>query len=113
MRDLDAHHVERLTRELETIDRLGFSTYFLVVEAIVRMARDEGIAIGARGSAAGSLAAYALGIADVDPIAFDLSFDRFLNARRTEPPDIDLDVCWIRRDSLIEAISPVVETLST
>jgi len=101
---IDSRYVLRLTRELETIDALGLSTYVLVVEEIVRLARERGIPIAARGSAAGSLVAYALGISTIDPIAFGLSFERFLNPKRDDLPDIDLDVSWVRRDSLIEGI---------
>ncbi|MBN1418693.1 MAG: DNA polymerase III subunit alpha [Planctomycetes bacterium] len=101
---IDARYVLRLTRELEVIESLGLSTYILVVESIVRLARERGIPISARGSAAGSLVAYALGISGIDPIAFGLSFERFLNPLRDDLPDIDLDVCWVRRDSLIDEI---------
>ncbi len=96
--------MKRLAYELEVIEKLNFPEYFLIVEQIVRHARAEGITVAGRGSAADSLVAYCLGITIVDPIAHDLYFERFLNLSRTDCPDIDLDICWRRRDELIDYV---------
>src|SRR3712207_1983083 len=78
--------------ELSTIERMGFSAYFLIVWDFVTYAKDNGIAVGpGRGSAAGSLVAYCLNITDVDPLRYDLLFERFLNPERVSMPDIDID----------------------
>lgn len=92
----------RLREELGRIARLGFDGYFLVVEEIVRCARERGIRVAGRGSAAGSLAVHLLGVTDVDPVARGLLFERFLHARRRDLPDIDIDLCSRRRDELID-----------
>jgi len=94
----------RLAHELDVIHRLGFAPYFLVVWDIVRYARRCGIPIVGRGSAANSLVSYALGITDADPFRYDLYFERFLNMSRSDCPDIDLDICWRRRDEVIEYV---------
>ena len=96
--------VNRLAHELDVIQKLNFPEYFLIVEDIVRFARGAGIPIAGRGSAADSLVAYCLGITIVDPIDFDLYFERFLNLSRTDCPDIDLDICWRRRDEVIDYV---------
>ena len=78
--------------ELEVIDRMGFNAYFLIVWDFVKWAKDNGIAVGpGRGSAAGSIVAYSLRITDVDPLRYDLLFERFLNPERVSMPDIDID----------------------
>ncbi|HWE33957.1 MAG TPA: DNA polymerase III subunit alpha [Solirubrobacteraceae bacterium] len=83
---------ERADYELSVIDRMGFNAYFLIVWDFVKFAKDSGIAVGpGRGSAAGSIVAYALGITDVDPLRYDLLFERFLNPERVSMPDIDTD----------------------
>ncbi|MDD5556770.1 MAG: DNA polymerase III subunit alpha [bacterium] len=92
---------ERLRHELGVIRRFGFSPYFLVVHDIVAEARRRGIPTIGRGSAAGSIVSYCLGITHVDPVAHDLFFERFLNPERGSPPDIDLDFGWRRRDEMI------------
>ncbi len=92
---------ERLRHEVETIDELGYTPYFLVVADIVGYATEKSIPWSPRGSASGSLACYCLGITQVDPIAHDLYFERFLNRERSDPPDIDLDLCSRRRDEVI------------
>ena len=97
-------HAERVARELDVIDRLGFSDYFLVVSGIVAMARSRGMEAVGRGSAAGSLVAYALGITTVDPVEHGLCFERFLHGDRGHLPDIDIDLPWDRRDELIEDV---------
>ncbi len=96
--------MSRLAYELDVIDRLNFPAYFLIVHDIVRHARERGITVAGRGSAADSLVAYCLGITIVDPIRFDLYFERFLNPSRTDCPDIDLDICWKRRDEVIKYV---------
>ena len=84
--------VERMEMELAVVDRMGFNGYFLIVWDFVRFAKDNGIAVGpGRGSAAGSIVAYCLAITDVDPLRYDLLFERFLNAERVSMPDIDID----------------------
>jgi len=92
----------RLAYEMDVIERMGYVSYFLIVWDFIRYARERGIAVGpGRGSAAGSLVAYALGITDVDPLRYDLIFERFLNAERISLPDIDIDFCMDRRDEVI------------
>src|SRR5881409_1435848 len=94
---------ERLDYELGVISHTGYAGYFLIVYDIVKAAKDRGIPVGpGRGSAAGSLVAYALGITDIDPLKFDLLFERFLNPERVTMPDIDLDFCFERRGEVIE-----------
>ncbi len=92
----------RMEEELDVIHRMGFDTYFLIVWDIVRFAREQGIWTNARGSAGGSLVAYALGITMVDPLEYDLLFERFLNADRMTMPDIDLDFPDDRRDVILQ-----------
>ena len=95
----------RLDDELQVISHAGYAGYFLIVYDIVKAAKDRGIPVGpGRGSAAGSLVAYALSITDVDPLAFDLLFERFLNSERISMPDIDLDFCFERRGEVIQYI---------
>jgi DNA polymerase-3 subunit alpha len=87
-----ADAVQRAEYELGVIDRMGFNAYFLIVWDFVKFAKDSGIAVGpGRGSAAGSIVAYALGITDVDPLRYELLFERFLNPERVSMPDIDID----------------------
>src|SRR5436190_93127 len=94
---------QRLDYELDVINRTGYAGYFLIVYDLVKAARDRGIPVGpGRGSAAGSLVAYALGITKIDPLRFDLLFERFLNPERISMPDIDLDFCFERRGEIIE-----------
>ncbi len=97
---------ERLDMELEVIGRMGFDAYFLIVWDFVKYAKDSGIAVGpGRGSAAGSIASYALSITDVDPLAYDLLFERFLNAERVSMPDIDIDFSVKGRDRVIRYVA--------
>ena len=91
----------RLRDELAMIERLGFTDYFLLVAGIVEFTRARGIPSVGRGSGASSLVAYALGITNVDPIRHDLTFERFLNPTRRDCPDLDIDLCWRRRDEVI------------
>lgn len=100
-----AEAVERLEMELAVIEKMGFPGYFLIVWDFVKYAKDNGIAVGpGRGSAAGSIVAYALQITDVDPLAYDLLFERFLNAERVSMPDIDIDFSVKGRDRVIEYV---------
>jgi DNA polymerase III subunit alpha len=97
---------ERLEKEIGVIRRVGFAGYFLIVWDFIRFARDQGIPVGpGRGSAAGSLVAYALRITNIDPIENDLIFERFLNEERISPPDIDIDFCENRRGEVIEYVT--------
>jgi len=94
----------RLEHELGVIDRLGFTDYFVIVGEIVQFAREQGIATVGRGSGAGALTAYLLGITNVDPVRYGLYFERFLHAKRADCPDIDVDLCWKRRDEVIDFV---------
>lgn len=97
---------ERLEYELSVIDRMGFSDYFLIVMDFIRYGKSHGIAIGpGRGSAAGSIVAYLLHITELDPLRFDLLFERFLNPERVSMPDIDTDLCYRRRGEVIEYLA--------
>jgi DNA-directed DNA polymerase III PolC len=98
---------ERLEYELSVIEKTGFSTYMLFVWDFVRYARERGIPCGPRGSAAGSIVLYCLGISTIDPLEYGLTFERFLNPERIQMPDIDMDFADNRRD---EVINYVVET---
>jgi DNA polymerase III subunit alpha len=101
-----AVYEERLDKEIGVIHRVGFSGYFLIVWDFIRYARDNHIPVGpGRGSAAGSLVAYAMKITDIDPIEGDLIFERFLNEERISPPDIDIDFCENRRGEVIEYVT--------
>jgi DNA polymerase-3 subunit alpha len=96
---------ERLNYELKVIEDAGFVSYFLVVWDFIHYAKERDIPVGpGRGSAAGSLIAYVLGITAVDPIRYGLFFERFLNPERVSPPDIDVDFCTRRRDEVIEYV---------
>jgi DNA polymerase-3 subunit alpha len=101
-----AEAVERLDFELGVIGEMGFDSYFLIVWDFVRFAKDNGVAVGpGRGSAAGSIVAYSLGITDVDPIANDLLFERFLNPARKSMPDIDIDFSVRGRERVIRYVA--------
>ena len=96
---------ERLDRELEIITRTGYSGYFLITWDFVDWAKRQGIPVGpGRGSASGSIVSYSLGITNVDPLKFDLLFERFLNPDRISMPDIDIDFCYERRAEVIEYV---------
>jgi DNA-directed DNA polymerase III PolC len=98
--------LERMDYELGVIDEMGFSGYFLIVWDFVRYAKEHGIAVGpGRGSAAGSIVSYALRITDVDPLAYDLLFERFLNPERVSMPDIDIDFSTKGRDQVIRYVT--------
>ena len=96
---------KRLEYELSIIHRMGYDSYFLIVWDFINFARSQNIAVGpGRGSAAGSIVAYILGITDIDPLKYNLLFERFLNPERVTMPDIDIDFCYIRRDEVIEYV---------
>lgn len=96
---------KRLEYELEIIHRMGYDSYFLIVWDFINYAKEQGIAVGpGRGSAAGSIVAYALGITDIDPLKYALLFERFLNPERVSMPDIDIDFCYIRREEVIDYV---------
>lgn len=97
---------ERLRVELDVINKMGFPGYFLIVADFIQWAKDNGIPVGpGRGSGAGSLVAYALKITDLDPLAYDLLFERFLNPERVSMPDFDIDFCMDNRDKVIDYVS--------
>ena len=96
---------KRLEYELETIHTMGFVDYFLIVWDFIKYARDNGISVGpGRGSAAGSVVSYTLGITNIDPLRYDLLFERFLNPERVTMPDIDIDFCYERRPEVIKYV---------
>ncbi len=96
---------ERLQRELDVINKMGFAGYFLIVADFVQWSKDNGIPVGpGRGSGPGSLVAFALKITDLDPLALDLLFERFLNPERVSMPDFDIDFCMDGRDRVIEYV---------
>lgn len=97
---------ERLETELQVINQMGFPGYFLIVMEFIQWAKDNDIPVGpGRGSGAGSLVAYSLKITDLDPLEFDLLFERFLNPERVSMPDFDIDFCMEKRDRVIEHVS--------
>ncbi len=99
-------YLERLDYELSVIDEMGFNDYFLIVADFIKFAKSQDIPVGpGRGSAAGSLAAYALGITGIDPIQNKLLFERFLNPERVTMPDIDIDFCYERRGEVIDYVT--------
>lgn len=102
--DLTPELEARLRREVDVIDALGYMPYFVAVADIVRFAREQRVPVSPRGSASSSVVAYCLGIHDIDPLAHNLYFERFLSLERHDPPDIDLDLCSRRRDEVIEYV---------
>ncbi len=104
--DAGAAVAERLEFELGVIGEMGFDAYFLIVWDYVKFAKDNGIAVGpGRGSAAGSIVSYVLGITDIDPLRYDLLFERFLNPGRKSMPDIDMDFSVARREEVIDYVA--------
>lgn len=96
---------DRLEYELSVIDKMGFVDYFLIVQDYVAFAKNNGIPVGpGRGSGAGSLVAYCIGITGIDPIKYDLLFERFLNPERVSMPDFDVDFCFVRRQEVIDYV---------
>ena len=96
--------IKRIRHELEIIDRLGFSSYFLITWDVIRYSMSRGFYHVGRGSGANSIVAYCLRITDVDPIDLDLYFERFINPKRTSPPDFDIDFSWKERDEVLDYI---------
>ncbi|MGP4123875.1 MAG: DNA polymerase III subunit alpha [Sodalis sp. (in: enterobacteria)] len=105
-REKRAVYNERLNIELQVINQMGFPGYFLIVMEFIQWSKDNGVPVGpGRGSGAGSLVAYTLKITDLDPLAFDLLFERFLNPERISMPDFDVDFCMEKRDLVIEHVA--------
>jgi DNA polymerase III subunit alpha len=101
----DSELVERLDYELGVLEKTGFVSYLLIVWDFIHFAKEKGIPVGpGRGSAAGSIVAYVLGITDIDPLQYGLIFERFLNPDRVSPPDIDVDFCEARRGEVLEYV---------
>lgn len=104
--EMTAEIEERLVYELGTINKMGYSGYFLIVWDFVNFAREQSIPVGpGRGSAAGSLVSYLLGITNIDPLKYGLLFERFLNPERVTMPDIDIDFCYERRSRIVDYVS--------
>ena len=102
---IDKKIERRLDYELSIIKKMGFAGYFLIVQDFIQAAKEKDIPVGlGRGSVAGSLVAYGLGITNVDPLKYDLLFERFLNPERISMPDIDIDFCFERRDEVLEYV---------
>ena len=105
-KEADASIIERLEYEISVIDQMGYIDYFLIVADFISYARNKDIPVGpGRGSGAGSLAAYLMGITDIDPIKYNLIFERFLNPERISMPDFDIDFCYERRQEVIDYVS--------
>src|ERR1017187_7383648 len=101
-----AEYEQRLSREIDCIQQMKFSGYFLIVWDFIRYAKEQNIPVGpGRGSAAGSLASYSMGITDIDPLHYELLFERFLNPERISMPDIDIDFCMNRRSEVIDYVT--------
>src|SRR5437016_134626 len=101
----DAELIKRLDYEVDVLEKTGFVSYFLIVWDFIHFAKERGIPVGpGRGSAAGSMAAYVLGITDIDPLQYGLIFERFLNPERISPPDIDVDFCEARRGEVLDYV---------
>ena len=94
----------RLDRELDVIESKGFASYFLIVWDFCNYAHKNNISVGARGSAVGTLVGYCLGLCDVDPIRYDLLFERFMDPHRNEMPDVDIDICQVNRAKIIDYV---------
>ncbi|MGB9598536.1 MAG: DNA polymerase III subunit alpha, partial [Minisyncoccales bacterium] len=104
--DCPKNVIERMEYELEIIEKTGFTSYFLIVQDFIKFAKEKKIAVGpGRGSVGGSLVAYLLGITNIDPLKYNLLFERFLNPERISPPDIDIDFSDERRDEVIDYLT--------
>jgi len=104
--DLKPQYLQRLEYELSVIDKMGFNGYFLIVQDFISWAKNHGVPVGpGRGSGAGSLVAYSLGITDLDPMRYKLIFERFLNPERVSMPDFDVDFCQDRRQEVIDYVT--------
>ncbi len=98
-------YIDRLNYELDVINKMGYVDYFLIVHDFIRYAKSKDIPVGpGRGSGAGSLAAYCIGITGIDPLKYNLLFERFLNPERVSMPDFDIDFCYVRRQEVIEYV---------
>lgn len=103
--DITDEHKERMEYELGVIEKTGFASYFLIVQDFVNWAKEQGIVVGpGRGSAAGSFVSYLIGITNIDPIKYDLLFERFLNPERISMPDVDMDFADDRRDEVLDYV---------
>lgn len=101
----DEKYVKRLEYELSVIKKMGYVDYFLIVADFINYAKNKGIPVGpGRGSGAGSIAAYCMGITGIDPMKYNLLFERFLNPERVSMPDIDVDFCYVRREEVIDYV---------
>lgn len=99
-------YIDRLEYELQTVNKMGYTDYYLIVADFVSFAKSKGIPVGpGRGSGAGSLAAYCMGITDLDPMKYNLLFERFLNPERVSMPDFDIDFCYERRQEVIDYVT--------
>ncbi len=104
-KDITEEIEDRFNYEFNTIIQMGYTDYFLIVWDFIKFAKDNGIMVGpGRGSAAGSIVSYALGIIDIDPLEYGLLFERFLNPERVSMPDIDIDFCYERREEVIQYV---------
>lgn len=104
-KNLDEKIIKRAKKEIDVINNMGYVDYFLIVWDFVKYAKDNKIAVGpGRGSAAGSIVSYALDITQIDPLKYDLLFERFLNPERVSMPDIDIDFCYENRDMVVEYV---------
>lgn len=104
--DPPQEYKDRLEYELETVNKMGYTDYYLIVADFVSFAKAQGIPVGpGRGSGAGSLAAYCMGITDLDPMKYNLLFERFLNPERVSMPDFDIDFCYERRQEVIDYVT--------
>lgn len=99
-------YIDRLEYELETVNKMGYTDYYLIVADFVSFAKNNNIPVGpGRGSGAGSIAAYCIGITDIDPMKYNLLFERFLNPERVSMPDFDIDFCYERRQEVIDYVT--------
>ncbi len=104
--NIPREYIDRLEYELETVNKMGYTDYYLIVQDFVAFAKSKGIPVGpGRGSGAGSIAAYCIGITDLDPMKYDLIFERFLNPERVSMPDFDIDFCYERRQEVIDYVT--------
>jgi len=104
-KEVNARIKERIENEIKVISKAGYVSYFLIVWDFVNYAKSKGIAVGpGRGSAAGSIVSYLLGITDIDPLKYNLLFERFLNSERVSMPDIDIDFCYEKRGEVIDYV---------
>lgn len=105
-KEVDERVIQRMEKELKVINECGYASYLLIVQDFINFAKRNNIAVGpGRGSVAGSLVAYILGITDINPLKYNLLFERFLNYERISMPDIDIDFCYQRRDEVIDYVT--------